>query len=196
MVEADSLLKKPNSDKYRLDRRQFLKIGTMAFISSLCPIPALAFPDSSLFPDRRLSFFNTHTGEYLDVDYCIKGRYCPDGLSAIDHILRDYRTEDIYRMDPKLLDLLFNISNKLDISEPFHVISGYRSPATNALLCRNSRGVAKNSFHIKGQAVDIRLPGLHLSKLKKMAMKMKAGGVGYYPRSDFVHLDIGPVRYW
>ena len=96
----------------------------------------------------------------------------------------------------KLLDLLFRISTKVNLSGPFHVISGYRSPTTNAMLRKKNKSVAKNSFHVKGQAIDIRLPGLYLSRLKKLAVKMNAGGVGYYPRSNFIHLDIGPVRYW
>ena len=183
-------------EKRELDRRSFLKIGAMVFITSLCPLPALALQNKSLSPNRHLSLFNTHTDEHLDVDYCINGQYCPEALSAINHILRDHRTEDIFRIDPKLLDLLFRISTKVNLSGPFHVISGYRSPTTNAMLRKKNKSVAKNSFHVKGQAIDIRLPGLYLSRLKKLAVKMNAGGVGYYPRSNFIHLDIGPVRYW
>jgi uncharacterized protein YcbK (DUF882 family) len=196
MTEADFFLDKPNNDKHRPDRRQFLKIGAMAFIATLCPLASPAFPNSSSFPNRRLSFFNTHTGEHLDVDYCIKGQYYPNGLSAINHILRDHRTEDICPMDTRLLDLLFGISKKLNTRKPFHVISGYRSPATNAMLLNSSSGVAKNSFHIKGQAIDIRLPDFRLADLKTMAINMNAGGVGYYPQSDFIHLDLGPIRCW
>jgi uncharacterized protein YcbK (DUF882 family) len=140
--------------------------------------------------------FNTHTDEHLDVDYCINGRYSPEAMSAVNHILRDHRTEDIGRIDPKLLDLLFLLSKKTHTTMPFYVISGYRSPATNAMLRQNSKRVARGSFHVKGQAIDIRIPGFRLSKLKKMAINMNAGGVGYYPQSDFIHLDLGPVRYW
>ena len=183
-------------EKHIISRRKFLKIGAMTFVTSCCSLPALALPNNFLFPDRHLSFYNTHTGEELDVDYCLKGRYCPETLTAVNHILRDHRTDEITRIDVRLLDQLFSISKALDNHAPFHIISGYRSPATNAMLHRNSSGVAKNSFHVKGRAIDIRLPGLRLSKLKKTAVKMKSGGVGYYPKSAFIHLDTGPVRYW
>jgi len=183
-------------EKHAIDRRRFIKTGAMALIAGILPEPIRAFSESSLFLNRRLFLYNTHTGEKIETDYCIKGKYCPEALSAIDHILRDHRTEDACPMDVKLLDQLFTISKTLNINEPYHIISGYRSPTTNAMLCKIRSGVARNSYHIKGRAIDIRIPGVHLSQLKNTAIRMKAGGVGYYPKSDFIHLDSGPIRHW
>ncbi len=173
-----------------------MKVSALALLGSFCPVPAFAYSNPSLFPNKRLSFYNVHTDEKIDVNYCIKGRYSTKGLKAINYILRDFRTDDVCTIDMGLLDLLYGISRKLNIREPFHIVSGYRSPATNAMLRKKSSAVARNSYHLKGKAIDVRLPDLSLYKLKKTAVKLKAGGVGYYPDSDFVHLDIGPIRHW
>ena len=143
-----------------------------------------------------LSFYNTHTAEALHVCYYEQGCYRPGALARIDHILRDHRSDDIIHIDPNLLDLLFAIHNRIGRNEPFHVISGYRSPATNEMLRRISRGVAKRSYHTKGKAIDIRLPGFSTQRLRDVCLSMKAGGVGFYPRSNFVHVDTGQVRTW
>jgi uncharacterized protein YcbK (DUF882 family) len=111
-------------------------------------------------------------------------------------VLRDHRTDEVAEMDPRLLDLLFNLQGKLGASTPFHVISGYRSPRSNAMLVAKGGGVAKKSLHMQGKAIDIRLPGRELADLRKAALGLKAGGVGYYPKSDFVHVDVGRVRHW
>ena len=148
-------------------------------------------------PDhRRLAFSNTHTGERLDVVYSEGGRYLEDALAAIDHLLRDHRTDEVRQIDRALLDVLASLRDRLDTAEPFHVISGYRSPATNAKLAAASGGVARNSLHLQGRAIDIRVPGRPLAQVRGAALAMAAGGVGYYRSSDFVHLDTGRVRSW
>jgi uncharacterized protein YcbK (DUF882 family) len=120
----------------------------------------------------------------------------PEALAKIDHILRDFRTDEVKRIDMGVLDLLHRIGLKIGAHKPFHVISGYRSAKTNALLRKSNKGIAKNSFHIVGKAIDLRLPGLPTSVLRDVAVNLKGGGVGYYPRSGFIHIDVGPVRYW
>lgn len=175
-------------------RRQALRLvaGTaVAFIAA----PAIAAPRFA--PDRRsLAFHNLHTGENLDLVYWSDGTYHPDALHQINHVLRDFRSGDVHAIDPRLLDVLVSVNRGLDSEKPLQVISGYRSPATNALLRSESEGVAKSSLHMQGQAIDVRVPGRALSSLRRVAMSLRAGGVGYYPRSDFVHIDVGRVRYW
>jgi uncharacterized protein YcbK (DUF882 family) len=143
-----------------------------------------------------LAFFNTHTGERLEACYCTAGRYDPRALKDINHILRDHRTGEVGAVAPDLLDLLHRLCRCFQTPRPFHIISGYRSPETNAALHRQNRGVASQSLHMVGQAIDIRVPGIETGELKTLAIGLAAGGVGYYPRSDFVHVDIGRVRSW
>ena len=149
-------------------------------------------------PAKRLLLYNTHTDESLGVTYCKNGRYVPEALKKIDYLFRDYHTGDIKPIDPRLMDFLNAISKSMKLGPriPFHVISAYRSPLTNARLRRRSRKVAKNSYHMKGMAVDIRLPGYSASTLRKTALRLKLGGVGYYPGRRFVHIDLGKVRSW
>ena len=143
-----------------------------------------------------LSLYNTHTHESLDVCYYAQGQYSSKSLTKIDHILRDHRTEEIKPIHKGLLNLLHSISMTLDQPARFHIVSGYRSPETNAELSKQSKYVVKNSLHMKGEAADIRIPGYDTRRLRNVCMKLKAGGVGYYRKSDFVHLDIGLVRHW
>ena len=146
---------------------------------------------------KALHFFNPHTCEKIDVSYFAKGRYSPAALKDISYLFRDHRTGAIKTIDPHLLDYLYGISLKLETrSSPFHIISGYRTPETNAILCRESGNVAKNSLHIQGKAVDIRLPDRKISAIRRVAVSLKKGGVGYYPSDNFVHVDVGDVRYW
>jgi len=145
---------------------------------------------------RHIGFYNIHTREALSAVYWHDGRYDPPALAAIDHHLRDFRTGDVKPIDVRLLDLLHMLNQQLGNHQPLHVISGYRSPATNAMLARRSRQVAKNSYHVKGRAIDIRLPACQLADLRDAALELCGGGVGYYPGSNFVHLDTGPVRAW
>ena len=145
----------------------------------------------------RLAFVNTHTGEALDVVYREGDRYLSDALAGIDRVLRDHRSGDVYPIDRALLDQLVQLGTLLDAGpRAFHVISGYRSAQTNALLAARSGGVASRSLHMAGRAIDIRLPGVPLSTLHRAALDLQAGGVGFYARSDFVHLDTGRVRDW
>ena len=145
---------------------------------------------------RKLSFDNVHTGEKLAAVYWQDGHYLADSLCEIDHMLRDFRTGEVHAIDPRLLDLLHRLRQQLIYDQPIHVISGYRCPATNAMLAARSQRVAKNSYHMAGMAIDIRLPGRPLAALRDAAIVLGLGGVGYYPESDFVHVDTGPVRFW
>lgn len=147
-------------------------------------------------PPRRAYLHNLHTGETLDAVYFEKGRYVPDALAQAMRVLRDWRNGEEHVMDPRLFDVLHALRVKLDASEPFQVISGYRSPATNAELHAQSHEVASKSQHMLGKASDIRLKGVELENLHKAALSLGAGGVGFYPVSNFVHVDVGAVRHW
>jgi len=151
---------------------------------------------SSLRKPRTLAFDNLHTGEKASIDYWSSGRYLTDGLSEVNVILRDFRNGEIHDIDPRLLDLLHQLHLDVDSKAPFEVISGYRSPATNAKLRSEGHGAASKSYHMKGMAIDIRLADVELRHLHEAALARKVGGVGYYPESNFVHVDVGPVRRW
>ena len=175
-------------------RRDILRTGLGAVVlggAALSAGPGFANPATG-----RLAFHNLHTGESLTAVYRDGGSLVPDALDAVNHVLRDYRTGDVHPIDPRLLDLLSALSARVDTRAPFQVISGYRSPATNAMLHAHSDGVAKSSLHMKGLAIDIRLADVDLGRLHGAALSMAAGGVGYYPTSDFVHVDVGAVRRW
>ena len=144
---------------------------------------------------RSLSFLHLHTDERLSVTYFESGRYLPQALARIHHLLRDFRTGDVHVIDPGLLDILHALAGELG-QGTFEVISGYRSPATNGMLRKHSDGVAKKSMHLQGRAIDIRLTGLSTARLRAAAIGLGRGGVGYYPGPDFVHLDTGRVRSW
>ena len=176
-----------------LSRRGFLTSIAGAAVTLAAPnVIASAAP----VRDRELSFYNTHTGEKLSAAFWSDGKYLDDGIEEINWVLRDHRAGIENPIDPKLLDLLHELQRKVGRQGEFHVISGYRSPATNDLLNKRSSGVAKRSYHMQGKAIDIRLPGFDSSQLRKAAISLKGGGVGYYSSSNFVHLDVGRVRYW
>jgi uncharacterized protein YcbK (DUF882 family) len=177
----------------RLNRRHFLR-ATGALMISGDAKRAGAY--SSTGSSRRLGFECTHTGDFLDVEYWADGRYVPESMAAIDHVLRDFRTGEVHPIDLNLLDLLHSLRSNLDSREPFHVISGYRSPATNGALRSKSGGVATKSLHMRGMAIDIRLPGRDITDVHRASLELRAGGVGYYPTLDFVHVDVGRVRRW
>jgi len=162
-------------------------------------VPALALPDTlqaaSLTP-RELRFVHTHTSERLVVEYFRDGQYLPDALTSVNHFLRDFRTEEEHEIQPDLLDLLHRLAGLTEADRPFQVISAYRSPGTNAMLRKRSEGVAAGSLHMVGQAIDIRVDAVPLPKLRAAALSLRRGGVGYYPASDFVHVDTGRVRTW
>ena len=145
---------------------------------------------------KMLAFHNTHTGDRLNLTYFEQGRYIKDALHEINLLFRDYHDGTVHPIDPALLDLLYDLKHTLEVRKPFHIVSGYRSPATNADLRKHSDGVAKNSLHMQGKAIDIRIEGLDTRRISNAALAMQRGGVGYYGRSDFVHLDTGDVRTW
>jgi uncharacterized protein YcbK (DUF882 family) len=145
---------------------------------------------------RSLLLHHLHTGETLNSVYFADGRYLPEGLRAITHHLRDWRVDRARPVDPELLDLLWALRQRLGSTAPVQVVCGYRSPETNAMLRRASYGVARNSLHMRGMAIDLRVPGCSLHNLRRAAMSLRRGGVGYYPASGFVHVDTGSVRYW
>ena len=174
-------------------RRQILKLGATLTLSCLS-FPAFAHSDPSA--ERRLLFHNLHTGEKLDRVYWAEGRYLSEPLAEIDGLMRDFRTGEIKPIDRKLLDLLYLVRRTLDSDEAFEVVSAYRSPATNKMLAKHSEGVAKKSLHMQGMAIDVNLHGHDLNRVRRVAKALKLGGVGYYPKPGFVHLDTGAVRYW
>jgi len=178
-----------------LSRRRFLGISAIAAAQLLVPAVAMARTTVQL-RRRSLKFYALHTGESLTTTYWEDGRYIPGELDRVNYILRDFRANEVKPIDPALLDLLTRIHHRLGTNEPFQVISGYRSPLTNAMLHANSEGVAVHSLHIDGKAIDICVPGRSLAQLRGAALALQAGGVGYYPKSNFVHVDTGRVRFW
>jgi uncharacterized protein YcbK (DUF882 family) len=180
-----------------LNRRSFLGYGAVATAAAL--VPGRADAAAAKRRERVLSFFHTHTGERLKIAYCCDGVYQPDALARLNHLLRDFRVNQVHPIDPKLFDLLHELGGTLETDAPYHVISGYRSPLTNTMLRERGgthTGVASRSLHMVGQAMDIRLPGVKLNHLREAAAALKLGGVGFYPSSNFVHVDTGRVRYW
>lgn len=171
-------------------------MGAAALVGSMLPFPALAALSTSSNSPRTLAFFNTHTAESVEECYYTQGAYQPDALARINYILRDHRCNAVTEIDPKLLDVLHAVRSRIGRDEPFHVISGYRTPKTNELLRRSSKGVARTSLHTLGKAIDIRVPGYSTKQLRHACIKMRSGGVGYYPKSDFVHVDTGAIRTW
>ncbi len=173
-------------------RRGFLGAALGATAGLLLPREAFSQP----MDPRVLQFNHTHTGEKLAIEYWRAGTYEPEGLGAINHLMRDFRTGDIHPIDPSLLDLLHDIQGRTETRSPFEIISAYRSPKTNTALHSNSDGVARNSLHLQGKAIDIRLRDVPLKDLRRAALSSHRGGVGYYAGSNFVHVDTGRVRTW
>lgn len=173
-------------------RRGFLASGAVALAG------ATLFPQSVFANQSRRSIFlyETHSLQSLNIEYWVDGWYNPDALYQLSVFLRDWRTDEIIDMDPGVIDVMAALQQRLDPDEPIHIVSAYRSPATNALLASRSSGVARNSYHVRGQAIDLRVPNRSLDGVRATAEAMEMGGVGYYPRSDFVHVDVGPVRSW
>lgn len=183
-------------------RRSFLK-SSVVWASAL-GVPAMAKAADAAAAaaaiagpnERILRLYNTHTGESVRSLFWAEGQFIPDALQDINRLLRDHRNNKIAPIDPQLLLLLDKVSAQFGSQHVLHVISGYRSPESNAKLHENSSGVAKRSLHLEGKAIDVRIPGKDLAHLRKAAMAVRGGGVGYYPESQFVHLDTGRVRYW
>lgn len=146
--------------------------------------------------ERSVTLHHRHTGESLKTVYFADGRYQPEELRAATHHLRDWRDNTTRPIDPKLLDLLWSLRRSLDTTDPIQVFCGYRSPQTNAMLRRRHYGAARHSLHMQGMAIDLQVPNRSLRGIRSAAMALKGGGVGYYPRSGFVHVDTGEIRYW
>jgi uncharacterized protein YcbK (DUF882 family) len=177
-------------------RRRFIRNLACGSILTL-GAPVVAEAARLGFPSHKsLALQCLNTGETLKLTYFERGRYVHSALRELDFLLRDYRTGDVHRMDPALLDQLYDLKTVLGTNRPFEIICGYRSPHTNAKLRRQSAGVANRSLHMEGRAIDIRLQGGDIRRLRNAALAMRRGGVGYYPKSDFVHLDTGSFRTW
>ncbi len=145
---------------------------------------------------RRIKLRSQRTGEFVDTIYWIEGQYIPEALAEINWFMRDWRQNEVIRYDRRNIDIMAATLRLMDTTEPYHVVSGYRSPATNAMLSRRNRGVARNSYHMKGMAADLKLKSRSIHQMAQAAAACNAGGVGKYGRSNFVHMDCGPVRTW
>ena len=199
-------------------RRDLVRFGLAAGVAALVPArlgwasaPPNALPEALIAPPplavpsaptvvkavpRVLALQNLHTGEKIEACYWENGKYVPDACAALNKVLRDHRSGDVHMMDPGLYEILTAMAAKMERNPNFQIISGYRSPASNAKMAAASSGVAKHSLHMEGKAMDVRMPGAQLSMLRKTALDLKKGGVGYYPNSNFVHVDTGRVRQW
>lgn len=174
-------------------RRSFL---ALALTVPAALAPPLALPALAALPARELALHHQHTGETWHAVYFAEGRYSATALREASRVLRDWRTGQVTPIDPRLLDLLHALQQQLGSRAPIEVLCGYRSPQTNAMLRRKSRGVARNSLHMQGMAADLRFAPQLLPVAHRLARELAGGGVGYYPRSGFIHVDSGPVRHW
>lgn len=183
----------------QVSRRTLLTAGLIGLgtgLMSTLSTPALAAAKLPGNGSYRLSFRNLHTGESFSGVYRVGNKYLPEAFTQINHVLRDFRTGEEYPIDPRTMDIVYMIQNKIGRKAPMEILSGYRSPKTNKMLRNASGGVAKNSLHMTGQAIDLRMSDYSTSRIRDIATNLRAGGVGYYPRSDFVHIDTGKVRHW
>jgi uncharacterized protein YcbK (DUF882 family) len=181
-------------------RRELLSFGLAAGAAGVVSLPAQSWaagaPVRAPSP-KVLAVQNLHTGEKIEACYWENGKFVPDACAALNKVLRDHRTGEVHMIDPGLYDILTAVSGKLGKRPTFQIISGYRSPKSNAMLRKNGGGgVATHSLHMDGKAMDVRLPGVALTDLHKAALSLKKGGVGFYPVSNFVHVDTGRVRQW
>ena len=183
-------------DKPAPARRRLLR--QVAYLAAASASPMVCMPArASAAQPRALALVHTHTQERIDVVYSLDDRYVPAALGSLNHFLRDHYTGDVGSIDPRVFDFLHDVQRLLSAGRPFEVISGYRCPATNARLRgTGGGGVAKHSLHMEGRAIDVRLPGVTLADLRDAGLSLGAGGVGFYPREQFVHLDTGRVRAW
>ena len=186
---------------HTISRRCFLKAQS-AFVTSVAlgshsqVLGADNAAGSGSADTRFLYLLALHTMESVQLPFWSSGDYMAPNLSRIDHVLRDHRTDEVHAIDPRLLDYVHALVVALDPQAPVHVISGYRSPATNAKLRKSSNGVARKSFHMFGRAIDLRIPGFTAAETRDAAISLQLGGVGYYPGPGFIHLDTGRVRHW
>ncbi|MCK5872121.1 MAG: YcbK family protein [Methylococcales bacterium] len=181
----------------RIPRRHFLQLFAAGSVAALgFPKIASASMKYSFVKARELKFNNLHTDEKLTIPYFEEGQYIPEALKEISYILRDHRTDDVLDIDPNLLNFLYQLQTTLETSKPIGIISGYRSPKTNAALRSRSGRVARTSKHMLGKAIDIRIEKISCRNIRNAAISLRQGGVGYYRRSNFVHLDTGTFRHW
>ncbi len=179
----------------------FSRRGLLAAFAATCVTAAPTYSNAAGFlrgggDIRRIRMYSGRTGERLDTIYWVEGDYIAEAVKEINLFMRDWRTNDVKNMDLRTIDIMAAAHNMLDSTEPYMLLSGYRSPKTNAMLRARSSGVAKNSLHLKGQAADLRLNSRSVSQVAKAAAACRAGGVGRYSGSNFVHMDCGPVRSW
>jgi len=179
-----------------ITRRSFLRCVMGAAAVACLPQTIYAGVRRPAVSVKDLSLHNLHTEEKIALSYFENGEYVAEALRDISYLLRDFRTGDILAMDPHLIDLLYDLKGALGTERPFQIISGYRSPKTNASLRKAGNGVAKKSLHMQGKAIDIRIEGIDSRVVRSAAMSLGRGGVGHYPNSNFVHIDTGSVRSW
>ncbi len=200
-------LKKTLIDTHHLvaSRRHFLRqiAGGAALLALGGPEMASAAVRHLYSPTRPhppthkiIALENINTGDKLKLAYFEQGRYVKEALQEINYLFRDFHSGDVHPIDPTLLDQLYDLKQNLGVTRPVHIISGYRSPFTNAQLRKQSHKVARHSLHMEGRAIDIRIEGVSTKHIRNAAIAMQRGGVGYYPRSNFVHLDTGKIRVW
>ena len=195
---GDGTLKRQmqNADGTSLNRRAVLTVFAAAAVTA-APVQSKAFGFLRGSGDiRRIRMYSGRTGERIDTIYWIEGEYIPEAMAEINHFMRDWRNNGTIEIDRRAIDIFAAAHSLMEADEPYMLLSGYRSPQTNALLRSRSRGVARNSLHMKGQAADLRMHGRSVSQMARAAAACSAGGVGKYSRSDFVHMDCGPVRLW
>lgn len=195
----------PSSESHEVDqeRRSFLGIGAAALGGLFVPALMASDANAANFKggviskgSRRVSFQNTHTGESFSGIYRVGDKYLPEAFQQINVVMRDFRTNQVYPMDPRVIDIIYMVQRMSGQNRPYDIISGYRSPRTNNMLRNTSSGVAKKSLHMEGKAIDLRIDGFSTRRIRDLAKSLKAGGVGYYSKSDFVHVDCGDVRSW
>lgn len=188
-----------------MDRRSFLGLSAASLGAGLGGLLVPSVSHASSFKGgiigsgaKRLAFRNAHTGESFSGVYRVGNQYLPDAFHQINTVLRDFRTNDVHPMDPRIIDVLYSLHRMTGRNMPFEIISGYRSPKTNSMLRGRSAksGVAKKSFHMQGRAIDLRMEGFSTKRLRDLAKSLQAGGVGYYAKSNFIHIDTGDVRSW
>lgn len=179
-----------------VSRRRFLKGLACGSVLALGSPKIVHAAFSKFTAHKTLSLAHHHTGDTLKLTYYEQGRYIHGALEEVNYFLRDYRNNIVHSVDPALLDQLYDVKLLLGVNKPFEIVSGYRSPGTNASLRKHSRGVAKHSLHMEGRAVDIRMAGVSAKTIRNAALTLQRGGVGYYPNSNFVHLDTGELRTW
>ena len=179
-----------------ISRHYFSRPGNWLAAIVLVAGPLAPLDQAFSVDERRLSFYHTHTQQTLDITYAVGGEYIDSALDEVNGFLADFRTGDQVPMDRELLDIIYDVRASLGSEAVFEVISAYRSPKTNEMLRSNSGGVARKSQHLYGKAIDVRLRGVSTDALRDAALALQRGGVGYYEKSDFVHMDTGRVRRW